>query len=125
MNNLVDLETIRPIDVWGEVVRARRVQGDKLTLAIVELAPNSIVPEHRHVNEQLGMVIKGSVRFFLDGEVRELGPGGTWRILSMKPHEVHTGPQGAVVVDVFSPIRDDWDDKPIGEPESPAWPSGA
>jgi quercetin dioxygenase-like cupin family protein len=125
VSNLVDLETIRPIDVWGEVVRARRVQGDKLTLAIVELAPNSIVPEHRHVNEQLGMVIKGSIRFFLDGEVRDLAPGGTWRILSMKPHEVHTGPEGAVVIDVFSPIRDDWDDKPIGEPESPAWPSGA
>jgi quercetin dioxygenase-like cupin family protein len=125
VSDLVDLETIQPIDVWGEVVRARRVQGEKLTLAIVELAPNSIVPAHRHVNEQLGVVIKGSLRFFLDGEVRDLGPGGTWRILSMRPHEVHTGPEGAVVIDVFSPIRDDWDEKPIGEPQAPVWPSGS
>src|SRR5439155_14625093 len=88
VTNLVDLESIPPIDLFGEAVRARRVQGDNLTLAIVELAPDAIVPEHRHPNEQLGMVISGDVTFTLDGETRHLGPGGTWRILSMKPHEV-------------------------------------
>jgi len=122
VSNLVDLQAIPPLEVWGEVVRARRVQGDQLTLAIVELAPNAIVPEHRHVNEQLGMVIKGTVSFDLDGETRELGPGGTWRILSMKPHQVHAGPEGAVVIDVFAPVRDDWDGKPLLEPQAPVWP---
>jgi len=125
VTNLVDLESIPPIDLFGEAVRARRVQGDNLTLAIVELAPDAIVPEHRHPNEQLGMVISGDVTFTLDGETRHLGPGGTWRILSMKPHEVHAGPTGAVVIDVFAPVRDDWDSKPRLEPRAPAWPTGS
>jgi len=125
VTNLVDLESIPPIDLFGEAVRARRVQGDNLTLAIVELAPDAIVPEHRHPNEQLGMVISGDVTFTLDGETRHLGPGWTWRILSMKPHEVHAGPTGAVVIDVFAPVRDDWDSKPRLEPRAPAWPTGS
>jgi quercetin dioxygenase-like cupin family protein len=122
VSNLVDLETIQPFDVWGDAVRARRVQGERLTLAIVELAPNAVVPEHRHVNEQLGMVIAGNVRFTIDGETRDLGPGGTWRILSNLPHTVETGPQGATVIDVFAPVRDDWDQFPLLPPRQPNWP---
>lgn len=121
MSNLVDLATIPPFEVWGDAVRARKVEGERITLAVVELAPDSIVPEHRHPHEQLGVVITGSVRFTLDGETRELGPGGTWRIASGKPHDVVTGPDGAVVIDVFSPVRDDWqfEERDV---RPPVWP---
>lgn len=122
MSNLVDLAAVPPFDVWGDSVRARKVEGERITLAVVELAPNAVVPEHRHAAEQLGIVIRGSVRFSVDGETRELGPGGTWRILSNRPHDVVTGPEGAIVVDVFSPTRDDWDVYPPLEPRPPAWP---
>jgi quercetin dioxygenase-like cupin family protein len=121
MSNLVDLATLQPFDVWGDAVRARKVEGERITLAVVELAPGAVVPEHRHPSEQLGLVIRGSVRFTLDGETRELGPGGTWRILSGRPHEVVTGPDGAVVIDVFSPTRDDWRFE-LREPRAPVWP---
>jgi quercetin dioxygenase-like cupin family protein len=125
MSNLVDLADMTAIQVWEGVV-ARRVQGEKLTLAVVELAANSVVPEHRHANEQCGLVIEGEVRFRIDSEERVLGPGGTWRILADVPHEVHTGPEGAVVIDVFAPARDDWDDRPtVGTFDQPAelvWP---
>lgn len=121
MSNLVDLATIPPFEVWGDAVRARKVEGERITLAVVELAPDSIVPEHRHPHEQLGVVITGSVRFTLDGETRELGPGGTWRIASGKPHDVVTGSDGAVVIDVFSPVRDDWqfEERDV---RPPVWP---
>jgi quercetin dioxygenase-like cupin family protein len=121
-SNLVDLAAIPPFDVWGEAVRARRVQGERLTLAIVELAPNAVVPEHRHDNEQLGMVIVGNVRFTIDGETRDLGPGGTWRILSNRPHTVSVGPEGATVIDVFAPVREDWDRFEPLPPRQPNWP---
>jgi quercetin dioxygenase-like cupin family protein len=127
MPNLVDLADMTPIQVWDGVV-ARRVQGEQLTLAVVELTANSVVPEHRHPNEQCGLVIEGEVRFRIDGEERVLGPGGTWRILGDVPHEVHTGPGGAVVIDVFAPARHDWDDRPtVGSSDEPAelvWPRG-
>jgi len=124
MSNLVDLEAIQPIDVWGEAVRARRVEGERITLAVVELAPGAVVPEHRHEAEQLGIVIEGRVTFTIAGETRELGPGGTWRILSDRPHTVEAGSDGAVVVDVFTPIRSDWE-RHVPKPTRPTiWPHG-
>ncbi len=96
-----------------------------MTLAVVELAPGAVVPEHRHEAEQLGMVIEGGVRFTLDGETRDLGPGGTWRILSNRPHEVVAGPDGATVIDVFNPVRSDWDAFELLEPVTPKWPRRA
>jgi quercetin dioxygenase-like cupin family protein len=127
MTNLADIADLTPIQVWDGVV-ARRVQGDKLTIAVVELAPDSTVPGHRHANEQCGLVIEGEVTFRIGDEERVLGPGGTWRITSDTPHSVVTGPGGAVVIDVFAPARDDWDDRPVvGSAEEPAelvWPRG-
>lgn len=122
MSNLVDLETVQPFDVWGEAVRARKIEGERITLAVVELAPGAIVPEHRHDAEQLGMVIEGTVTFTIDGETRDLGPGGTWRILSDRPHQVQAGPDGAVVVDVFNPTRGDWARYELLTPRAPVWP---
>ena len=119
MSNLVDFDSLPVIDVWGTEVRARRVEGDRITLALVELAPSSIVPGHQHEAEQLGMVVEGSVTFTIGDEQRELGPGGTWRISSNVPHQVTTGPAGATVIDIFNPTRADWD----ALPASPAQPT--
>jgi quercetin dioxygenase-like cupin family protein len=123
MSNLVDIATLPPLEVWGDAVQARRVEGERITLAVVELAPNALVPEHRHPAEQLGLVIRGSVTFRIDDETRDLGPGGTWRILSGHPHEVRAGADGAVVVDVFNPIREDWNGLRVLEARAPAWPT--
>ncbi len=122
MSNLVDLADFPPIAVWDSVV-ARRVQGDRVTLAVVELSPNAVVPEHRHPNEQNGIVITGEVRMRVGDEERTLGPGGTWQIPPDVPHGVVTGPDGAVVIDVFNPVRSDWDALPVGDPRPPVWPS--
>jgi len=117
--NLADLPLL---EIWGDEVRARRVQGERFTLAIVELAPNAVVVEHRHAAEQLGLVIRGHMHFTVDGETRDLGPGGTWRILGDRPHDVVAGPEGAVVIDVFTPIRSDWDEKTVVGTQAPRWP---
>lgn len=123
MSNLVDIESQPVIEVWGDAVVARRVQGERMTLALVELAPNAEVPGHRHEAEQLGMVITGSVSFTLGDERRELGPGGTWRIPSMVAHQVTAGPDGATVIDLFAPPRSDWDALPALEARAAVgWP---
>jgi quercetin dioxygenase-like cupin family protein len=115
------LTAIPPIDIWPGVV-ARTVDGEHCSFAIVELGPDSVVAEHAHPNEQLGLVVSGSVSFRVADETRELGPGGTWRIPPNTPHEVHAGPEGAVVVDLFAPPRDDWAALERSEPEAPRWP---
>ncbi|HSK17316.1 MAG TPA: cupin domain-containing protein [Gaiellaceae bacterium] len=121
MSAFDDVRGMEPLRIWDGVA-ARAVHGDKGTMAIIELDPGSLVPEHRHANEQLGFVITGSVSFRVGDETKELGPGSTWQIPADVPHEVRVGPEGAVVVDVFAPGRDDWAGLERDEPREPRWP---
>ena len=121
MGALDELSGVRPLKVWEGVI-ARAIEGDRLSLAVIELDPDSVVPEHSHENEQLGIVLSGSLSFRVGDEVRDLGPGGTWRIASNTPHEVHTGPEGAVVIDVFAPVRADWRALERIDARPPLWP---
>jgi quercetin dioxygenase-like cupin family protein len=122
MSAFEDIEAVGPLRIWDDVV-AREIHGQQTTLAVVELEPGALVPEHHHVSEQLGMVITGSVSFRVGAEEKQLGPGATWNIPSDVPHEVKAGPEGAVVIDVFSPTRqDDWSGLEREAPRSPHWP---
>jgi len=42
------------------------------------------------------------------GEVRELRPGATWVIPGNVPHSVRSGAEGAALIELFAPPRDDW-----------------
>jgi len=117
-----DLESLGPQDIWDRV-SVRAVHGERITLGVVELDPNAVVPEHRHENEQLGIVLSGSLMFRVGDESRELGPGGTWCIPPNVPHEVAVGSDGAVVLDVFAPTRDDWSAFEPQPPRAPVWPA--
>jgi len=118
---LDELAALTPFKVWDGVV-ARSVDGERVAFAVVELEPSITVPEHSHENEQLGIVLRGSVSFRVGDEVRELGAGGTWRIAPNVPHEVQTGPEGAVVIDVFAPVREDWKSLERLDVQPPLWP---
>jgi quercetin dioxygenase-like cupin family protein len=116
-----DLSALPLRQIW-ESVAVRTVDGERLTLGVVELEPNAVVPEHRHDHEQLGMVLQGSLEFRVGDRSRHLGPGGTWRIPSNVPHEVRVGSEGAVVIDVFAPPRQDWGDVGLVTDRAPRWP---
>ena len=121
MSAFDDLKSVPP-QLLFEGYLARAVHGEQLTLAVVEIAPGAELPEHRHVNEQFGMVIEGSVVFRVGDETRTVEPGGIWRIPSDTPHSATGGEAGAVVVDVFAPSRDDWAAAERLDPQPPGWP---
>ena len=122
MSAFDELSTLDLHRIWTGV-HGRVVHGDRITLGVIELDPNSHVPEHRHENEQLGICLAGSLVFRVGDETRELAPGATWSIPSDVPHEVHVGPQGAVVIDVFVPPRDDWREAERIQARPVRWPS--
>ena len=123
MDDIVEIATQPVIALWGEAVRARRIQGERITLAVVELDPGADLPSHTHEAEQVGLCIEGSIMFDNDGEVRTLGPGGAWAVKSGRPHKAIAGPEGAIVIEVFNPVRADWDALPTSEPAPGRWPA--
>jgi quercetin dioxygenase-like cupin family protein len=116
-----DLHETAPHVVWDGVI-GRVVAGERTTFVVVELDPGTVVPEHAHDNEQIGVLAAGSMRFRIGDEERELRPGGTWNIPSNVPHTVTAGPEGAVAIEIFTPPRADWDALERREPSPPAWP---
>ena len=110
-----------PQRIWdGVACRAR--YGSELTLAVVELEPNAHIPEHSHRNEQVGLLLEGSVTFWVDADERVLEPGATWCIPAHAPHEVRIGHDGAIIVEAFAPPRDDWRPLAASAPAPPRWP---
>jgi quercetin dioxygenase-like cupin family protein len=120
MSAFADVRTIPPQQIWDGIL-GRTVHGEHLTLSLLELAPDAVVPEHSHENEQLGILIEGSLTFRIGDETRELRPGSTWCILAHVPHAVTTGPEGAVV-EAFSPARSEWHALELQDPRPPRWP---
>ena len=116
-----DLASIPPQQLAAGYA-ARAVHGERLTFAVVEVDPGADLPEHGHDNEQLGMVIEGEITFHVGDEEQTLGPGETWTIPSGVRHRARGGPDGAVVIDVFAPGRDDWRSIPEDAPVPSRWP---
>jgi quercetin dioxygenase-like cupin family protein len=117
-NSLAALEIL---PIWDGVT-ARAVEGREMTFAVVELAPHAVVAQHQHPNEQVGIVLKGSLRFNVAGESRELHVGDTYVIPTNVPHEATAGSNGCVVVDVFAPLRGDWRRFQPEPARAPLWP---
>jgi quercetin dioxygenase-like cupin family protein len=117
-----DFNSQRPKLVWDPGITARSINGERITMALVDLDPDAPLPEHNHENEQVGFVVQGGLTLTIGGETRTLGPGDTYLIPSNVVHGGVTGPEGAVVCDVFSPPRADWERIKDGDPGPSDWP---
>lgn len=93
----------------NESATRKMIWGENVMLTRWELAPRTVIPTHEHVSEQVTMVISGSVTLtFQDQEDAVLNAGDMLVIPGSKSHGVVIGPEGAVALDVFSPIRIDF-----------------
>ena len=115
------LAEIAPLPIWNGIL-ARAVEGREITFAVVELEPGAVAALHHHPNEQIGLVLRGTMTFKVGAETRLLKPGDTYEIRGDVPHEATAGPEGAVVIDVFAPIRADWHRVAPVDRRPPHWP---
>jgi quercetin dioxygenase-like cupin family protein len=93
----------------------RLFMGERMMLGQVYLEKGTIVPTHKHENEQLTWVVEGALRFWIgdpDEGVEELvvSAGEVLYIPSNVPHKAEAL-EWTLDVDVFSPPRQDWLDK--------------
>jgi len=115
------LHNIRP-HALGLGITARAIEADRMTIAVVDLEPDAVLPEHHHENEQLGFVIAGALTMRIGKEKRELHIGDMYAIPSDVPHDAVAGPEGCVVADVFAPPRADWNNMKRLDPTPGRWP---
>ncbi|MEX1018221.1 MAG: cupin domain-containing protein [Litorilinea sp.] len=96
-----------PKTLFGAVT-ARTMWGEKMLLSLVELPAHSVVPMHSHPHEQVGIVLEGNPTFIVGGEERTLKPGDMYVIPGGVEHSVLAGDSDGKALDVFSPVREDY-----------------
>jgi quercetin dioxygenase-like cupin family protein len=85
------------------------IHSDTMTVVRVHFKKGCEVAEHSHPNEQVSMVEQGALKFVMGGAEHVLGPGGVVRIAPNLLHSVQAV-EDCVMVEVFSPRRQDWID---------------
>jgi quercetin dioxygenase-like cupin family protein len=84
-------------------VTTRIFSGEQAMLSVVSLAPNAQGILHHHPEEQWGVLLRVQ-----DGEEIPVKKGDFWRTPGNVPHTMRAGPEGARVLDVFSPPRPEY-----------------
>jgi quercetin dioxygenase-like cupin family protein len=102
--SLDDLPSIAPL----EGVTMHSLTGEKLMLNFVRIAPHAVVPMHHHPHEQAGTVLEGVLILTIGDETRHLRYGDAYAIPPNVPHGATTDEQGCLVIDVFTPPREDY-----------------
>ena len=82
--------------------------AEQMMLSYVELQPHSVVAEHSHPHEQVGMVLEGRAIFFIGGEEKTLSKGDMYRIPGHVKHRVVALEEPVKALDIFHPIREDY-----------------
>ena len=87
---------------------AKPLFGEGAMLNLVELEPDAVVALHSHPHEQLGIVLRGSMKLVVAGVDHELAEMDAFTLPGGIEHQGIAGPDGAVVLDVFQPVREDY-----------------
>ena len=103
----LDWSTI-PVEQTAEGIERQMLVGKNIMICRFRFAPFLVTPEHEHPHEQMTIVERGRVRFFIDGKERIASEGdilhfppNCWHGATMMEEEV-------VLIDIFSPVREDF-----------------
>ena len=87
---------------------ARIFTGEHAMFSVVSLEPNAEGKLHHHPEEQWGVLLEGSAIRVQGDEEIQVSKGDFWRTPGNVPHTMRAGPDGARVLDVFSPPRPEY-----------------
>jgi len=102
----IDLATV-PARPTVPGFRGRFIHGERMSVAVWEIAAGSVAPVHQHPHEQTIAVLSGKFELTLDGETRVLEPG----LMAVVPSSVPHGGRALTdcqMLDTFSPVREDY-----------------
>jgi quercetin dioxygenase-like cupin family protein len=102
-----DWDSVKAEDLGGGIQR-QMIVGERLMICRLRFAPGVVTTPHDHPHEQMTLVERGRVRFLVGDEERiaKAGdvlhfPSGCWHGATMLEEEV-------VLIDIFSPVREDF-----------------
>ena len=92
----------------GEGIERQMVWGERVMVCRLRIAPRTVTPVHSHPHEQITLVEQGPVEFTIDGQTRIVQTGDVLVFPSHIRHGATMLDEEVVLIDIFSPPREDF-----------------
>ena len=97
-----------PVERIADGIDRQMIVGQNIMICRLRFDPFVVTPAHRHPHEQVTLVMQGKVKFTLDTEERIVSPGDVLHFPSNHWHGATMLDEEVVLIDIFSPIREDF-----------------
>jgi unsaturated pyranuronate lyase len=97
-----------PVEHIAEGIERQMVWGDRVMVCRLRFAPHTVTAVHSHPHEQVTLVERGRVDFFVEGQRRTASAGDVLVFPSNIQHGATILDEEAVLIDIFSPLREDF-----------------
>ena len=106
-SNLMNWDSL-PVEILQDNIERQMIVGEKIMICRLKFPPLTVTTPHDHPHEQITLVEKGRARFIIGNEEKVVGAGD---VLHFPPNVWHGATmldEEVVLVDIFSPIREDF-----------------
>lgn len=97
-----------PFEKIAEGIERQMIVGEKLMICRLRFAPFVATTEHDHPHEQMTIVERGRVKFFIEGKERLAVAGDVLHFPPLCWHGATMLDEEVILIDIFSPIREDF-----------------
>ena len=97
-----------PVEQTAAGIERQMVVGQNVMMCRFRFAPFVVTNEHSHPHEQMTLVVQGRVKFTISGEEHVLSAGDVLHFPPNNRHGATMLDETVVLIDVFSPIREDF-----------------
>ena len=97
-----------PVEQMAEGIERQMFVGRRMMICRFRFKPFLVTPEHDHPHEQMTIVERGRVRFFIEGKERIASAGDVLHFPSQCWHGATMMDEEVVLIDIFSPLREDF-----------------
>jgi quercetin dioxygenase-like cupin family protein len=104
-----------PVEHIAEGIRRQMIWGERLMVCRLQFEPHTVTAVHSHPHEQITIVERGRVDFFIEGQRRPASAGDVLVFPSNMQHGATMLDEEVVLIDIFSPPREDFLVKTISD----------
>ena len=97
-----------PVEQMAEGIQRQMLVGSRMMICRFRFKPFLVTPEHDHPHEQMTIVERGRVRFFIEGKERIASAGDVLHFPSHCWHGATMMDEEVILIDIFSPLREDF-----------------
>ena len=103
-----------PVEHVNNGIKRQMVIGENVMVCRFTFDPFVVTDVHSHPHEQITLVVKGKVRFTIDGQPVIAAPGDVLHFPPENRHGATMLDEEVVLIDIFSPISEDFLSVPVG-----------